>query len=133
MLRDVAPDDPFALLDAVVRGVSAAAFREEALFRTIVRATIDRWFSDRAESDGVDGGNRPVRQTRRFDYLAPVLAATGLPEPERTRLSNALALLFGAESVVVMRDVCDLDPDEAVETMAWAAATLLRGALAGTE
>jgi hypothetical protein len=99
------------------------------VFRTIVRATIDRWFAARADGAEADGGARPIRQTRRFDYLAPVLAATTLPEPERTRLGHALALVFGAESVVVMRDVCGLDPEEAVETTAWAAATLLRGAL----
>jgi hypothetical protein len=29
----------------VVRGVSAAAFANEAVFRTVVRVTIDRWFA----------------------------------------------------------------------------------------
>lgn len=74
----------------------------------------------------------PVRETRRFTYLRPALdALDGALEPEQLdRLRYALALVFGAEAVVVTRDVCRLDVDEATDVMAWAAGTLLRGALA---
>jgi AcrR family transcriptional regulator len=127
LVEDVPVDDPFALLDVVVRGVSGAAFREEALFRQAVRSSIDRWFA-RAR-DGAAG--EMVRRTRRFDYLEPVLAAVAgqLDDDQLRRLQMALALVFGAEAVIVTRDVCRLEVGEATEVMAWAAATLLRGAL----
>jgi hypothetical protein len=41
----------------------------------------------------------------------------------------ALALVMGAEALIVTRDVCRLQPDEATEVMRWAAATLIRGAV----
>jgi AcrR family transcriptional regulator len=143
------PQDPFVLLDAVVRGVSAAAFANEAVFRTIVRVTIDRWFAAQenrspaapsvltppAQGTQSDQEGTPVPETRRFDYLQPALDALGgTVEPERLRrLRYALALVFGAEAVVVTRDVCRLDATEATDVMAWAAATLLRGALTETD
>jgi hypothetical protein len=37
---------------------------------------------------------------------------------------------MGAEALVVTRGVCRLEPAEATEVMRWAAATLIRGALA---
>jgi AcrR family transcriptional regulator len=127
LVADVPADDPFALLDVVVRGVSAAAFRDEALFRQAVRSSIDRWFA----SAGEGAPDALVRQTRRFDYLEPVLAAVAgvLDDGGLRRLQMALALVFGAEAVIITRDVCRLEAGEATEVMAWAAATLLRAAM----
>ena len=42
------------------------------------------------------------------------------------RLRYALTLVFGAEALIVLRDVCRLDPEEATEIMRWAAAALIR-------
>jgi hypothetical protein len=45
---------------------------------------------------------------------------------QRQRLRCALALTMGVEPVVVMKDVCRIeDEEEIVETLQWAAATLL--------
>ncbi len=122
LVEGVSPDDPFALLDAVVAGFAVFAFADEALIRANVRHTVDQWF---------DGGEAVERGSRRFDYLAPVVAAVAerLSEQEVDRLRSALALVFGAEAVMVTRDVCGLDPARATEVMRWSAATLLAAAL----
>jgi hypothetical protein len=49
--------DPFVLLDAVVRGVMAAAFADEAVFRTVVRVTVDRWFAAQETRAGLAAGS----------------------------------------------------------------------------
>jgi len=129
VVAGVSPDDPLALMDAGVRAVAEFSFREEAVFRSIVRLTIDRWFEAQGDPDQADRG--PIRQTRRFGIIDAALAplAEALPDAALHRLRMALALVFGAEAVVVTRDVCGLEPDEATEVMAWAATTLIRGAL----
>ena len=84
-----------------------------------------------ATADGSPTTPDQARDTRRFDYLAPVLEAVTdrLDAAQASRLRSALALVFGAEAVVVTRDVCQLEPDAATAVMRWAAATLLQGAL----
>jgi hypothetical protein len=127
--RGVSPEDPVAMMDAGVRAVSAYMFREEALFRSIVQLTIERWFAQQTVSEA---HREPVRETRRFGWidraLTPVAAL--LPPGALRRLRYALTLVFGAEALIVTRDVARLDPDESTEVMRWAAATLIRGALA---
>jgi hypothetical protein len=52
-----------------------------------------------------------------------------MDEADLRRLRFALTLVFGAEAVIVTRDVCRLDPDEATDVMAWAAVTLVTHAV----
>jgi AcrR family transcriptional regulator len=127
--RGVSRDDPLALMDAGVRAVAAYMFREEALFRSIVQITIERWFSQQAAPEAQ---REPVRETRRFGWIDRALepAAAALEPAALRRLRNALTLVFGAEALIVTRDVARLTPDEATQVMRWAAATLIRGALA---
>ena len=53
-----------------------------------------------------------------------------LPDEIVDQLLNALALVWGTESVVVLRDVCRLDLDESKATMLRAARWMLDGFLA---
>ncbi len=126
--RDVPGDDPLALMDAGVRTVSDYMFREEALFRSIVQVTIERWF---AQQDSNDPQQAPARETRRFKWIDRALEplADKLAADSLLRLRHALALVFGAEALIVTRDVSRLNPDQATEVMRWAAATLIIGAL----
>lgn len=128
--RDVPDDDPLALMDAGVRGVSEYMFREEAMFRGVVAVTLDRWFHQQEAPDP-----EPVRETRRFTYIdrALVPLADVLPAESLRRLRNALTLVFGAEALVSMRDVARLEPGEATDVMRWAAAALISGARAETK
>jgi hypothetical protein len=53
-----------------------------------------------------------------------------LPEERKRRLRAALALTLGGDSLVVMKDACNLDDDEALEVLRWTAAAILRAGLA---
>jgi AcrR family transcriptional regulator len=126
--RGVPHTDALALMDAGVRAVSAYMFREEALFRSIVQLTIERWF---AQQDIDDTQPAPIRETRRFAWIDRALEplTDTLPAAALRRLRYALALVFGAEALIVTRDVSRLSPEAATEVMRWAAATLVTGAL----
>ena len=43
VFEGVDPCDPLALIDAAVLEIGELMFREEAMFRNIVRVTVDRW------------------------------------------------------------------------------------------
>lgn len=119
------PADPAALMDAAVRTMAELMFKEEATFRTNVRLTVDRWF---AEKDRPHPDPDAIRQTRRFEWIDHALAPLHgrLDDDQYRRLRYALALVFGAEALIVLRDVCRLDPEAATEIMRWAAAALIR-------
>lgn len=69
---------------------------------------------------------RPAyRRSWIHDLLAP--CQDRLSAIDYRRLSAALALLFGSEAVVCLRDSAGLDRDEAIETLAWAARRLTGG------
>jgi hypothetical protein len=54
---------------------------------------------------------------------------TDLSDERRRRLRAALALTIGIDAMVVMKDVCRLDDDEALAVLRWAATVLLRAGL----
>lgn len=128
---DIDPADAAGLMDAAVRTVAELMFAEEAAFRNIVRITVDRWFAERQRANP---DPEAVRQTHRFHWIDHALAPLdGQLEPgQLSRLRHALALVFGAEALIVMCDVCRLQPQEATEVMRWAAAALIRSATAST-
>jgi AcrR family transcriptional regulator len=124
---DADPADAAALMDAGVRTVTDLMFAEEAAFRNIVRVTVDRWFTERQRANP---DPEAVRQTHRFHWIDHALTPLhGQLEPgQLSRLRHALALVFGAEALIVTCDVCRLQPQEATEVMRWAAAALIRDA-----
>ena len=65
-------------------------------------------------------------------WLARALepARRGTPNRPWRRLHAALALTCGTDAMVVMKDVCRLDDDEAQDVLLWAARVLLRAGLA---
>lgn len=132
VFEGVDPRDPLALIDAAVREIGEFMFREEAMFRNIVRVTVDRWF-DEQDRDVPDPD--AIRQTVRFRWIDHALApleATIEPHDLR-RLRLALTLVFGAEALITTRDVCRLEPDEALEVMRWAATTLVQSVIEKSE
>src|ERR671924_648139 len=67
--------------------------------------------------------------------ITPDVAATeealgAMPDERKQRLRAALALTLGSDSLVVMKDVCRLDDDQALEVLRWTATAILRAALA---
>ena len=76
-----------------------------------------------------------MREGRRLQWISAALAPLGdtLADPERRRLQAALCLVMGGEAFTVLRDVCQLDPDEAIAVANWAARALLAAALQASE
>lgn len=126
-LGQPASDDPEARLLELVDALNRAVIADEASMRNALRVYIDT--SLVAARKGA--GETPVREGRRMRWLDTAL------EPVRRRMSKkqwerlraALSLTLGIDAVVVMKDVCHLDDDEAVAALGWAAAALLRAGL----
>jgi hypothetical protein len=76
-------------------------------------------------------GALPVRQNRRTPLIEQALApARGRLKPaDFLRLSRALALVIGTESMLVFRDVLAIGEDEAAAVRAWTIRSLVAAAL----
>jgi AcrR family transcriptional regulator len=110
---------------------NAIAFTDEAQMRMALKVYLDTWFANR----GNDGQSPPVREGRRMRWLERVLepARRDMTKPRWQRLQAALSLTMGTESMVIMKDVCRLNDEEAKEVLLWAAQALLRAGLAEPE
>lgn len=118
-----APERLRILVDMMNRTV----FANEAGMRSALRAYMDQWIDARRRNDPA----APlVRVGRRMLYLDRVLAEsrTQLSAAHWRRLRAALALTMGPEALVVMKDVCRLSDEEALEVLHWAALALLHAA-----
>jgi AcrR family transcriptional regulator len=119
-----APERLSILLDVMNRTI----FANEAQVRTALRVYMDQWIDARRQGDS---GPPLVRVGRRMLYLDRVLAGlrAQLSTAHWRRLRAALALTMGPEALVVMKDICRLSEDEAVEVLRWAALALLHAGL----
>jgi AcrR family transcriptional regulator len=126
---DQAGDDPRARLDFVVQGLGWHMLDDELPYRNLARSSLERWYEQAALPDDK---RVPVRQGRRMEYNSKVVEPLRdqLPDDTVDQLVNALALVWGTEAVVVLRDVCRLDSDQAKDTMLRAARWMLDGFLA---
>ena len=100
----------------------------EALMRTAQRHYMDTWLA--AERNG-EGHGQQLRAGRRRQWFASVLAPLHgtISAAEMQRLQTALCLVTGGEAVTTLRDVCQLDGDEAVQVLHWAAGAILSAGL----
>jgi AcrR family transcriptional regulator len=122
------PDDPADRIDEVVRRLAEIQFGNEALWRAMLRADLERW----AHEAVLDPDARvPTRGSNRLDMVQGAMAplAEKLPPELHRRLIMATMLVCGMEALVAARDACGLEPDEATEVMRWAAQALLQVAL----
>lgn len=119
-------DDVEERLLRLVDTFNPVVFAAEEPMRQALRVYLDTWLRDaRATAEPP-----ALRVGRRMRWLERVLAPTDLPETERRRLMAALALTIGGDSMVIMKDVCGLEDDEALDVLRWAAVVLLRAGLA---
>ena len=110
------------LLDAF----NPVALAEETHFRRALWVYLDTWL--RSDHDAEEPP--ALREGRRMRWLDQVLEPlTDLSDERKRRLKAALALTLGMDSLVVMKDVCQLDDDEALEVLKWAAMAILRAGL----
>ncbi|MCB8823276.1 TetR/AcrR family transcriptional regulator [Microvirga rosea] len=112
------PDDadPAEKAQHIVSAVLAMVLQNEALFRTFL---------------GLVSGGGTSRGGRRVRWISAALEplAARLPQEAFERLVHGLSLLCGIETVVVLRDICGLQPAEMDRTVRWIARTLVTAAL----
>ena len=126
-LDGTTPEDRLVeLVDAFNRYIAD----NEALMRTAMRHYLDTWL---AAERGGEGHDRELREGRRRQWIATVLGPMldAMPSSDRQRLVAALCLVVGGEAFTVLRDVCQLEPAEAVAVAHWAAEAILAAARPG--
>jgi AcrR family transcriptional regulator len=127
LLADLSTGDVEQRLLLLLDTFGPLVIAEETQLRQALRVYLDTWLRSRRHPDAEAPA---VREGRRMRWLDQVLGPLpGLSEAERRRLRAALALTLGIDSVVIMKDVCGLDDDEALAVLRWVATTLLRAAL----
>jgi AcrR family transcriptional regulator len=127
LVTSLTGDDVGARVDRFVEAINGITFADEARMRMALKVYQETWFANRGER----GTAPPLREGRRMRWLEGVLkpAQRTLPKKEWRRLQAALALTVGADSMVIMKDVCRFGDDEAKELLRWAAQVLLQAAL----
>jgi AcrR family transcriptional regulator len=127
LLAELPSDDVEQRLLLLLDTFGPMVLAEEAQLRRALWVYLDTWLRSRRHPDSELPA---VREGRRMRWLDHVLAPLpGMPEAQRRRLRAGLALTFGIDSVVIMKDVCGLNDEEALAVLRWAATTLLRAAL----
>ncbi len=124
--------DPEERIDKAEAAMHRSVFDNEILVRLMLASTVTR----RTESaDGAAGAMVPVRQNRRTPLIDAALApARGRFDDEPYQLLRAaLALVFGSESMIVFRDVLQMDEQTARCVKSWAVRALVRAALAQSQ
>jgi AcrR family transcriptional regulator len=123
-----AGDDPLVRVELLIRTIGRLQFADEPVWRGVLQATLERWFAQWEKG----GEMVPVRSTARFDGVRLALRplADELPPEEFLRLVHAVMLVCGLEALVATRDAAGLEPEEAIDTMVWAAQALIRSARA---
>lgn len=119
-------EDAEERLRKVLGTFNRSLLEDETRHRTALRLYLDLWLASSAE--GVE--SPVVRQGHRRQWISRSLGTLDdqLSAKQRRRLAAALALVTGIEAIVTLRDVCQLDADEALEVTDWAIHALIRTA-----
>jgi AcrR family transcriptional regulator len=131
LLEEPSSEEAEARLVALLETFNRVVVAEEPRMRNALRIYLDTWLASR----GAETTEAPVREGRRMRWLDGALepARRRMPKRQWERLRAALALTLGTDALVVMKDVCRLDDERALEVLRWTAVTLLRAALAEAE
>lgn len=101
----------------------------EASLRAALRLALDQWARSRAGTLGDEP--RLVRGNRiRLLGLALAPLKGKLPRKSLARLTQALAVMFGTETMVVLKDMFGLKGDTVEQVAEWAARAMIRAAIA---
>jgi AcrR family transcriptional regulator len=114
--------DPVLRAVQLTRTLSRESARTLILGRSLIRLTI--------EGAGPPAGG-PRRGYRRIRWIEHALAPARpvLPAAEYRRLVAALAVLLGWESLIVLHDLCGIQPEEAEDILAFAVGAVVEKAL----
>lgn len=118
------PGTPEERLDAVVQYDHEMTLDKEPAFRAMLQASLAPQLNGDPET--------PRRPGHRFDWFTDALGPLRdrLGEEGFSRLIAALGLCTGIESLIVLRDIGDLDPAAAESVKRWVAQALLKQSLA---
>jgi len=125
------PEDPEARLEILIDALQKRIVDKEPAFRTMLRLSLEQ-SPQEEEQYGSESAPSRLRGGGRVRWIEKALAPVEgrFDEPHFRRLVTALSLCMGVEALIVLRDVCTLEPEEAEEVSRWAARTLLRSSLA---
>lgn len=129
LFADDSSTDPLERIERAEAAMHDSVYKNEASLRLMLASTLAR----RVQSQG--SGEVPVRQNRRMPLIHAALVPVSdqLDASTHEKLCSALALIFGAESMIVFRDVLQLDEATAREVKRWAVRALVRAALEESE
>ena len=125
LFNDNMDTDPVERVDRAEAALHEMCFNNEAQLRVMLAHSLG------SGSDAAGGETLPVRQNRRSQLIESALApARGRFSDENyEKLCRSLAMVFGTESMIVFRDVLQLDPDTARAVKSWAVRALVGAAL----
>jgi AcrR family transcriptional regulator len=132
LAAEALPEDLESRFGAAFTTIWSSNITHEAAYRTMLRRGLERPPGESVEREEEEAGS--IRAGRRVRWLRNALAPARerMDEESFERLVAAMCLCVGIESLVVLRDVCDLEAQEAEEVARWAAFALLMGSLGGT-
>ena len=124
LFGDSASDDPVERLEQVETALHEMIAENEVPLRMMLAQSLERRAKGQNESE------QPIRQNRRTPLIEAALqpARSEFDPADLEKLSAALALILGTESMVVFRDVLQLDESEAHKVRRWAIRALVAAA-----
>ena len=122
-VRAMRGPDPRQRLAELLDRFNRLVVEDEGRYRAALRVYLDTWFAARTAGEA----SPRVRAGRRRRWLEDALdpLRETLPPASWRRLQNALALTLGIDGVVVLKDVCGLDNEEALDVLRWTALAIL--------
>ena len=125
LFANVASSDPVERAVKAERVLHDVTYRNEKQLRAMLAHSLLQ------PSNGGGSSVVPRRQNRRGAYIAAALAPVKKRVKKGTfdRLVAALSLVYGTESMIVFKDVLQMDEAKARAVKSWTVKTLVRGAL----
>ena len=101
----------------------------EATFKAALKLSLEQWAQRQA---GTLGAEPAFTRGHRVDLLRDAVAPlkNRMPRKELDRLAQALSLIFGVEVLIVLKDIWGLSGKRTMDVAQWAAAALVRAAIA---
>jgi AcrR family transcriptional regulator len=117
-------DDPIKRVIRVHHFLYDAAVESEVNFRQFLKATLSQWLEGKDKE-------LQLRSGRRISMLAEALKAqkASLDEETFQKLIFSLSVMVGIESLIVLRDVCEVSYQDGREIMEWAIGQLVTSVL----
>jgi AcrR family transcriptional regulator len=125
LFRGVSLDDPVERLARVETALHDMISANEPSLRLMLAHSLQR------NIDGEGGDDLPIRQNRRTALIEAALMPVRrrFKPSEFKALTKALALIMGPESMVVFKDVLQMDAADARKVRRWAIRALVEAAL----